>query len=800
MSQVLQDIRIAFRVMRRRPLVTVSVVAILGAGIGANTAIFRVFSATFLRPLPFADEDALVRVYVSPAEGGARISPRTDVFLGLRDAARSFAGIVGQRFMDMTLTGPAGPERVTGIAVTEGWAATLGVRPMLGRTFQPDETRLGLAAPVTVISHAVWRERFGGDPGVVGREVRLDGRARVVIGVMPPGLRYPYEADFWVPMVPGDDADAVWGYNIQARLRDGATLAEARAELATLSTQLPAVRRLDMALVAFPLRELLVGDDGRMIGVLLGAVGFLLLIVSANVAHLMLAESLSRRQEFALRMALGATRGRTLRQLLTEGCVVGLLGGAVGLAIALAAESLLRVLLPSTLTQVFASTPLDGRVFLFTLTAALATGMLAGMIPAAWVSRRAPHTVLRNGGHGAVRGGLGRVAPVLIVSELALALILLSGAGVLLEDLARRQDLDLGYRAADLLTLNVALTSDRYAQGDRRTAFLDGALSGIRALPGVDAAAAVTTFPAEGQGTFLSRLEFEGRPPRPEAPVIVHARLVSDDFFGTMGMPVVRGRGLDATDGPEAPPVAVVSRSLADRHWPGQDPLGQRVRERRADGSAPWRTVVGVVDDVREFYAETGMAWYVPFAQEPESRDARQAVFVVRAPTTTGSVIRQVREAIWGMDPELAVFDVADAATLYQRSLAARRSAGLLVALFAGVGLLVASFGVYASVAFAVGARSRETAVRMAVGADAGRIVRAFVRQGAVLVAVGLALGGLGAVALSGWVAGVTDGGRLTPVLGLAAAVVLSAVALLASYLPARRAARADPARVLRAG
>jgi len=797
----LHDIRITFRLLRRRPFLAVSVVAILGLGIGANAAIFRVFSATFLSPLPFAHEDQLVRLYVSPATGGARISPRSDVFVGIRDAATSFSGIVGHRFMDMTLTGATGPERVTGIAVTAGWSRILGVPAYRGRSFNPDEERLGLSAGVAVISYAAWRDRFGADPAALGRTVRLDGMERVVVGIMPPGLRYPYEADFWVPMTSADDPNATWGYNIQARLRAGVSLAEARAELEALSPRLPAVARLDgMQLVAYPLREVLVGDDGRLVAVLLAAVGFLLLIVCANVAHLMLAESISRRHEFALRSALGATRARNIRQILTETTVVAVLGGGVGLVLALVGESLLTVLVPTNLSQVLPGPSFDGQVLTFTVAVSLGTGIAAGLVPSAWVAGRRPASLLRGVGRGTVRAGLGRLAPALIVAELALALTLLSGAGALLADLTYRQRIALGYRAEDLLTLNVTLSGDPYREGARRAAFLDRVLAGMRALPGIDGAATVTTFPAEGQGTFLSSLEFEDRPPQPDAPVIAHTRLVSDGFFVTMGMPLLRGRAIEAADAASAPPVAVVSRSLAERYWPGEDPIGRRIRARRDDAPGPWRQVIGVVDDVHEFYGDSEMAWYVPYAQDPDGPGARQAVFVVRTAGTSPALVRGVRDAIWQVDPGLAVFDVAGADALYDRSLAARRSAGLLTALFAGVGLLVAAFGVYASVAFSVNARRRETAVRIAIGADRYRVVRGFVREGAVLLAIGLALGLVGAAALSRWLTGLTDGRPVSLAYAVGAAGVLSGAALLASYLPARRAAHADPSTELRSG
>jgi putative ABC transport system permease protein len=577
-------------------------------------------------------------------------------------------------------------------------------------------------------------------------------------------------------------------------------LDRARAELERVAATLPSLQRMDgMTLLAVPLREALLDDDGRAVTGVLAAVGFLLLIVCANVAHLLLAESIARRREFAIRTALGASRGRTVRQLVTEGTLLALLGGVGGLGVAAVAGSLATVLLPANLGQVLEGVPLDARVFGFTLAVSLAAGAVAGIVPAAWVSRRPPRAMLRAGEHGSVPVGTSRVGRVLIVSELALALVLLSGAGVALQDLERRQQRDLGYDADDLLTLNVALTGSTYDQAARRVGFLDAVLARMRALPGVSGAGAVTTFPADGQGTFLSRLEFEGQMPASDAPVIAHHRLVTEGFFEAMGMRLLRGRAIDATDLATSRPVAVVSRSVAERHWPGEDPIGRRLRERRVDGEAPWRTVVGVVGNLAEFYAETDLAWYVPLAQDPEAREARQAVFVVRTPDASAGGVRRLREAVWESDPAMAVFDVATAASLYGRAMAPRRSAGLLTGLFAGVGLLVAALGVYASVAFAVGSRRREIAVRIAVGADQDHVVRGFVREAGGLVLAGLVLGGAGSVVVSRWLVSVTGAPAPSAALVGGSAVVLAAAALVASYLPARRAARTDPAAELRA-
>jgi len=720
------------------------------------------------------------------------------VFLGVRDHADVFSSVVAQRFMDMTLATDSGPERVTGIAVSEGWTRTLGLRPLLGRAFLPEEERRGLGSGVALVSHAAWRGRFGGDPEIVGRAVSLDGQSRTIVGVMPEGLRYPYEASFWLPMSVADDASAQWGLNIQARLRDSASLGAMHEQLARLSETLPALNESgDMALLAVPLREVLVDDDGRLLVALLAAVGFLMLIVCVNVAHLLLAGALARHREFAIRTALGAGLARQLRQLVVEGCLLALLGGALGLGFAYAASSLLDVLLPASLKLVLDGLPFDARVVGFGVALSLLAGLAFGVLPALRLAAREPRQVL-HGGERATGASGARFGGALIVSELSLSLVLLCGAGALLVDLDRRQRLDLGYQAEGLLTLNVALGSPPYLEPERRLAFLDEALGRLRAVPGVESAGALNLFPAEGQGTYLTSLEAEGQPAVREEPFLAHTRLVSDAAFETMRLRVRQGRAIEAGDAPQAPRVAVVSRSLAERFWPGQDPVGRRLRNARRGAEADWLQVVGVVGDVHEFYGEVQAALYLPFAQAAGDRSAGHAVFVVRAAAAPSAIVPHLRQAIWSVDPTMAVFDVASAEALYRDSLGARRSAGLLTTLFAFVGLLVAVVGVYGAVAFAVSRRTREIAIRLAIGADRSRVLGELVAQAARPLLAGLALGAAGVVALSRLMASVTEVDALDPRLVGGAALVLGVVALLACYLPARRAAALDPATALR--
>ncbi|HEY7573763.1 MAG TPA: ADOP family duplicated permease [Thermoanaerobaculia bacterium] len=797
MSGLARDIRIALRSMARRPLVSAAIVATLALGIGANAAIFRVYSAVFLRPLPFGEEDRLVRIFTTPKTGGSRISPRTGLFLGVEDHAASFESLAAQRFMDMTLSTAGGPERVTGIAVSSGWARTLRVSPMLGRVFLPEEERAGIAAPAVLMSHATWKARFGGDPGILGHVVRLDGRAREVIGVMPPGLRYPYEADFWVPMTMEDDRAATWGLNIQARLRPGVSLAEANDELSRLADTLPAAREIPgTTILAVPIRQVLIDDDGPLVAALFCAVGFLTLIVAVNVAHLLLAHGLSRRREFAIRAALGASRGRQARHALTEALLLSVMGGAAGFLIAGFATSLLGTLLPAGLGTVFERLPNDLRVAGYAALLSLLAGAAFGAMPAVAVSRSDPREAMSAGDRSTSAAGLTRFGRALIVSEVSLALILVCGAGALLRDAANRREKNLGYQAEGLLTFFVSLASENYDVPESRPAFLDAALAVVAAVPGVERAGAVSDFPTAA-GTSLASAAVEGKETPGAAPELVHSRLVAGELFAAMRLPILQGRALDERDTASSLPVVVVSRSFAARHFPAGDALGRRVRNLRR-GPDAWLTIVGVCGDAEEFYADTQAAWYEAFAQQSSSGNARHAVFTARLSRPPEGVVPGVRRAIASVDPSLPVDRVEMADALYRSTLAGRESAGTLLGLFAAIGVAVAAVGVYASMAFAVGRRTREIAVRLAVGASPRRLLGQIVGGAARLVLLGIVLGTAGLALMRPLLSRVTEGNRIDPALVGAAGLLLGGIALLACLLPARRAVQMDPVEALR--
>ena len=796
MKAILQDLRFGLRRVFKSPVVAISIVLSLALGIGANVAIFSVFSAAILRPLPFEDDGELMRIYLVPDKSGERISLRPEVFLPLRDEAGSFESVVGQRFMSLALETEQGPERVVGIGVTENWTSTLGIEPLLGRSFSSEEETGGLSSGVTLISHGAWQRYFGGDAQIVGRQVSLTGGLYSVVGVMPPGMSYPYGAEFWLPMRVDADRLGPWGLNVPARLAPGVSLEAANDELANLSRQLD----LDegMTLQAVPIREVLLSNEERPLMLLLAAVGFLLLIISVNIANLLLAESLTRDQEFAVRTTLGAGRARQIRQLLTESLILAVAGGGAGLVVAWWVRGLLMPLLPERLSQLTGVVPVDLRVLGFSLLMVLGTTALVGLAPAFRASRRQPQDLLQ-GGKGATRSAAsGWLARAFIVAQVAICLILLTGAGSVRRDLEASSRLDLGYGAENVQTLSVALSGESYATGGSRVSFVEGVLARMEAIPGVERASSTNIFPS-GQGNFLAQVEIEGREQLREEANLINHRLVSPGFLESMGIPILQGRALTSFDDREALPAVVVSRSLAERYWPGEEAVGKRLRNARRGEDAVWLTVVGVAADIHEFY-ETTDTWYVPLAQNAEESLSSRVTFVVRVEGKATGLAESLKRAVHQVDPTIPVFHQQSASEIYAESLEGQIFTSRLTSAFAVIGLLVAAIGVYASMAFEVGARRREIAIRMALGGSPGRILLAVLRRGALIVTVGVIVGLIGSVSLRGWLESLLAGASTaTASTFTLAALLIAAVGLLASYMPARQVLRVDPQVELRA-
>lgn len=794
---MLQDLRFALAAIVRRPFVAGAVILTLGLGVGANAAIFRAFNAAFLRPLPFQAEERLVRIYLAETEGSMGLSPRADVFLALRQHSRSLSGVAGQRFNDFTLIVDGEPQRVAGIEVSEGWATILGIAPQLGRTFSADEERQGAGAGVALISDSLWRERFSGARDVLQRTVNLDGRPFQVVGVLPAGLRFPYEAEVWVPTRFDESLESAWALNIVARLADGVTHAAAASELRALTGRLPEVRAQGgMRLSAVPLRETLIDDEGSIVVAVTIAAGLLLLLITVNVANLLAAHSMARRREFAIRTALGAGFGRVLRQTMTEGLVLAACAGAVGLGVASASTRLLAFLVPENFAYVLDAAPMDWRVVLFCAAIVAVTGVTFGAIPALRVARGAPQEALV-GGRGTTEARPARVrAAIVTTAQLALALVLLIVAQAIIEDVQRRLAVDSGYDARGVLTGSIVLPDERYPGVAERNRFFAQLIDELRAIPGVDAAGTVNLFPAAGQGSLLARVEGEGVPYNAEVPLLAHNRLVHGSFGEAIGLRLVSGRLPSGDELRRGDPVAVISRELAGTLWPGQNPIGRRVRNRRLD-DAPWLQVIGVVGDLQEHYADTRRALWQPVALNTAHAASAQASLVLRSRIAPGSLAASMRAAVRRIDPSLALFEIATAEELHRASLQGRASARTLTGAFAALGLLVAAIGVYASMAFAMTRRIREVAVRVALGATPRLLLRHFLGKAAIATGAGVTAGIAATFVLTRIGPGIASGFPVSLTSVVIAAIILSTVAMFASWLPLRRALRLEPSAVL---
>ena len=818
MHNLWQDVRYGLRTFRARPGFTAVVVITLALGIGANTAIFSAFNAILLRPLPVADLERLV-FGLALREG---FDPFGTSFLDYalyRDQARSLAssGLATQRQFHLLHQGE--PERVVAAAVTASYLTTLGVKPVAGRLFTGDEDRPGGPA-VALLGHALWQRLFASDPASIGRAVELDGTPYSIVGVLPPAFDAPFSAQLWIPLQVRIDAlpfdqRAATAHEFVARLKPGVRLDQADAELKQLARRLeqehPQVRQ-GWSFGLIPLRRQYLADlDGRaerLLLVLGVAVGFLLLICCANVASLLLARGVSRETEIAIRRSLGAGRGRILQQLLTESLLLAFAGGSAGVLLAFWLLPGLGALSPIQATALgpwLTDFRIDGRVLLFSLAITLLTGSLFGLAPALNAAgSNGLMSTIKKADH---RAGAGkerrRSLSALVVGEVALAATLLVGGGLVAQSFHRLQSIDLGFHPDGLLTMELPLSPAKYRALSQQVDFIDQVLQRVRTLPGVLAAGITTNVPMQRGTTLDSVFEVEGHaPPRPsEVPITAH-RAVSPGYAEALGVTLLEGRLLDANDQQRALPVAVVSAELVRQSWPGEDPIGKRLRRVRAGQRGPWMTVVGVVKDVKEDRFNFRIArpvWYVPYAQQPFPPPALPLNLVVRTEGNWGDVAASVRASVRAVDSSQPIANVMPLREQLADVLIGERFSAVLMTVLAAMGLLLAALGLYGVIAYSVGQRKGEIGLRMALGAGPRDILRLVIGEGAWLVGAGLALGAAG-----GWVLtrlletnlyGVSSA---DPATFMAVAVLLCSVALLACFVPARRASRIEPMAALR--
>ena len=804
-----QDIRFGFRTLLRSPATSVVALLTLALGIGANTAIFSVVNGVLLQPLPYPDPGDLVVVLESnPGLGFPRFSvspPNFDDWRRQNQVFESMAAVSVGRF---NLTGGERPEAVYGAQVTPELFRTLGVAPALGRGFLPEEGRAG-GPKVVVLSHALWQRRFGSDPGIVNRQILIDGESFTVIGVMPSSFRFPSRGEVWMPLPWDFPPESRGGHflNVVGRLKDGITLERARTEMkaiaARLELQYPDSNKgwtTDLRL----LQDATVEGVRPALLLLLAAVAFVLLIACANVANLLLARLASREREIAVRTALGAGRVRLVRQMVTESIVLFLVGGALGLLLATWATRALVAFYGDSLPRQ-QEVGIDSRVLLFTLVLALVTGILFGLAPALSATSGGLFGALKEGGRAVAGGARGRLMRnLLVLGEVAVALVLLVGAGLLLRSFARLRAVDPGFRPKGVLTAEIILPAKKYAEQEPQILFTRELLDRLRAIPGVQSADTVFPLPLDQNG-FVLAFEVQGRPVAASEDSSLHAniRLVTPDFFRTMGIRVLQGRVFTPRDDAKSVPVIVVNKIMADRIWPGENPIGKRITfSDTEDPDLEWMEVVGVVAGIRHQALDKDPGSEVYWAQL-QSPVGGQLSIVLRTQGEPTKLAGSVREAVRSIDNELPVERVRTMEDVVSEALSSSRFQTVLLGIFAGVALLLAAIGVYGVISYSVAQRTHEIGIRMALGARRPEVLGLVVRQGMTLVLAGVGLGLAFSLLLTWWlserIAGFVYGGRaVDPLTLVAVPLVLLAVALLANWLPALRATRVEPVVALR--
>lgn len=821
MHTLLQDIRYSLRKLVKSPGFTAVAVATLGLGVGATVAIFSVVSGVLLEPLPYPAGDRIAQLWQLNDEGREAMWSEPN-FQDVREQSRSFETLAAYQGTVFTVTGVGEPARVSGAVVSGGFFATLGVEPTLGRAILPEEFRQ--ESPVAVVSHGYWQGPLGGAPDALGRTLRIDGREYTVVGILPPRLAFPAEAGVWIPRtVRAGPSRTNHNWRAIGRLAGGVTVNQADHELGAIAARLKARHGDDtwMAGAAVvPLHEELVGHVRPALLILLGAAGLLLLIACANVANLLLARATTRRRELAVRLALGAGRGRLVRQLLTESAVLALAAGVVGVLLAVWGVDALLAIEPGRLPRLDA-VGVNWTVLAFATLVSAAAAVGIGLAAALRATRSDVREALAEGGRAEIDGGRGTVRGSLVTAQVALTLVLLVGAGLMGRSFVRLITLDPGYRTAGAVAIDVTLPGAEGESDDplvvgapnrRGAALLDEMIGRLRTLPGVAAVGGVNSFPLIGGGSNGMFLVLE-RPDEvasfedwrrvskvPGRTGYADYRVATPGYFRAMEIPLLRGRLFDERDGPASQHVAVVSESLAEAQWPGEDPLGKLVQFGNMDGDLHVLTVVGVVGDVRDrsLEAEPAPMVYGNARQRTTMLGGRFTVVMGGKAAGTG-FIPAARRIVRELSPDAPIrFRTLD--EIFSASLAERRFSLMLLGVFGVTALLLAAMGIYGVISYVVAQRTREIGIRMALGARRGIVLRLMVREGLILTLAGLALGVTVAFAATRVLASQLYGTTaMDPLTVGGVAVALGTIALLASYIPARRATRVDPMVALRA-
>ena len=804
LSSITSDLRFAIRTLQHAPGFALAAVLTLALGIGATTAMFSVVDAALLRPLPYPEPDRLVAVFETmPGNDRRLVAPAN--FVDWRNESRTLTDLAGFYTSRRTIGSGAAPERVLSTSVSGNIFTTLGARAAVGRTFSAADD--SAVERLAILSDGLWRRLFGGDPDIVGKAIRIDDEPYAVIGVMPADFRFPERTELFtlgtrgVPALRGAGPDVtslrdVHYFRVIGRLRAGsspeASLRELSSIAAGLQTRHPETNR-DLGVNLVGLHDALSGNTRSTLLFLFGVVGLVLLLACTNVAGLTLARSGKRQREFAIRTAIGAKRGQLVRQVLVESTLLSVLGGASGIALATLAIDRLVAAAPIELPEV-ATVAIDARVLLFALLVSAATGVAFGLLPALQASTASSLGALRQGARGAT-GTRSRLRGALVVGELALSLTLLFGAGLLLKSFVGLLRVDPGFVPERVVTIDPALSRSAYAEAERIVDYYTRALERVSALPGVEAVGAVSVLPASGQ-RMNRGVHIEGRPvPARQTDQTIEYQAATPGYFAAMGIPMKAGRAFSESDDGRAAPIAIVNEEALRQYWPGIDPIGRRVG---FGGPVPtWRTIVGVVGNVRQLGLDQPALpeVYVPLLQDPD----RDMSIVVRTNIDPSTVTMALRRVMQDIDPSQPLMSPRLMTGQLAASLARPRFFSALLGGFAAAALLLATLGVYGVVATAAQARTREMGIRVALGAQRGEVLRLVLSGGAKLALAGIALGSAGALlfarAVRGLLVGVEPG---DPMVFVATGALLGTAALLASWLPARRAAGADPMIALR--
>ena len=810
MGQVLNDVRYSIRSLLKQPAFTAVAIVTLALGIGANTAVFSVVNAVLLRPLPYNDPSRLVTIWEQ--------SPQRDMYempvslANLRDwqdQNSTFEQIAAYTFTELNLTGTGEPSRLLAVRSSANLFPLVGGQTIFGRTFNAEEDKEG-AERVVVISNAVWRSRFGSDPDIVGRSLTLNNQSYSVVGVMSPGFQFPVgfgymgkvlndPVDAYVPIAAASNELRRGNYSFFAigRLKPGVSIEQARADMTAIESRLEQQYpegNTGISVSLVPTYEQTVKAVRPALLVLLGAVGFLLLIACANIANLMLARTASREREIAIRLALGASRFRVLRLLLGESLLLSIAGGLLGLLLALWGTDALIALAPENIPRLN-EVGIDVRVFSFTLIIAVITGVIFGVIPALQSAKPDLNKALKEGTRGSTGGVAGkRTRSTLVAVEVALSLVLLIGAGLMIKSFARLQQVNLGFNPDQLVTTSLSLSRSKYGEGRQQVAFFQEALQRLESLPGVQSAAATTALPLT---LSVSGSDFliEGRPaPQPGQEMVINTSGVSPEYFRTLGVPMLKGREFSDRDTSDAPLAAVINNDLARTYFPNEDPIGKRIT---FDEGESWISIVGVAADVRRFGLDSNAKpeVFLPYLQLP----SRSMSLVIRSSTDPKSMGAAIKNEIQKIDKDMPLEETKTMQELLAESNSGRRFNMLLLSLFAGIALLMAIVGIYGVMSYTVAQRTKEIGIRVAIGAQTADVFRMVIGQGMALALIGIVLGLVSAFGVTRLMATMLFGVEATdPTTFIGIAVLLAIIAFVACYLPGRRATKVDPLIALR--